>query len=137
VAGMLADHYGRTRTTIVSMGISGACCLSVGALFGGSPAALVVLTAVWGFTIVADSAQFSASVTELGNPAYTGTALTIQLAVGFLLTMISIRLLPVFVELFGWQYAFATLAIGPLLGSVAMWRLRARPEAFRLAGGRR
>jgi MFS family permease len=137
VAGIFADRYGRTLTTIASMITSGLCCIVVGFLFGSNPAALILLTLIWGFAIVADSAQFSTSVTELGDPAYVGTVLTAQLATGFILTMISIRLLPIFVDLLGWRFAFATLAVGPLLGSVAMWRLRARPEASALAGGRR
>ncbi len=136
-AGVLADRYGRTLTTTLSMLISGLCCLVIGFLFGGNAALLVAVAIVWGITIVADSAQFSTSVTELGDPAYAGTVLTIQLAAGFLLTVVSIRLLPVVVALVGWRFAFATLAVGPLLGSLAMWQLRARPEALRLAGGMR
>lgn len=73
VAGVVADRYGRTATTIASMIISGLCCLVVGFLFGGDPRALIALTVIWGFAIVADSAQFSTSVTELGDPAYAGT----------------------------------------------------------------
>jgi hypothetical protein len=88
-------------------------------------------------TVVADSAQFSTAVTELSPPAYVGTALTTQTCVGFAITMVSIWLIPVAVEWMGWRWAFVTLAIGPLLGVVAMARLRALPEALQLAGGRR
>lgn len=136
-AGLVADRYGRTRTTIALLSMSGACCLAAGLLYGGSPAALLALALVWGATIVGDSAQFSTSVTELGDPSYTGTVLTTQIAVGFLLTMIPIRLLPRLVVLGGWPLAFGVLAIGPVLGGLAMWRLRRRPEATRLAGGMR
>jgi hypothetical protein len=92
---------------------------------------------VWGITVVADSAQFSTAITELSPPAYVGTALTTQTCVGFALTMASIWLIPVVVRLVGWQWAFATLAIGPALGVLAMARLRAAPESLRMAGGRR
>ena len=136
-AGVLADRYGRTLTTIVSMVGSGACSLFIGFLFGGRPVIVVIVALAWGAVIVADSAQFSTSVTELGDPAYAGTALTTQVALGFLLTLVSIRLVPVLVGWVGWRYAFAALAAGPALGSLAMWRLRARPEAARLAGGMR
>lgn len=135
VAGLLADRYGRTLTTILSMVVSGACCLVAGLLLGAAPALVVSVAVIWGFAIVADSAQFSTSVTELGDPAYVGTVLTAQVALGFLLTLASIRLLPALVGWVGWRYAFAALAPGPALGSLAMWRLRARPEAARLAGG--
>jgi dipeptide/tripeptide permease len=76
-------------------------------------------------------------VTELGDPQYTGTALTIQMCCGFLLTTISIQLIPRLVQLVGWRYAFAALAIGPLLGVIAMQRLRSLPEAVKIAQGRR
>jgi hypothetical protein len=88
-------------------------------------------------TIVADSAQFSASVTELSPPELIGTMLTIQTCAGFTLTLVTIHLLPVLAGVVGWRFAFAPLALGPFFGVWAMGRLRARPEATLLAGGRR
>jgi MFS family permease len=119
------------------MAISGACCLLIGLLFGGSPWLLLVVAAVWGASIVADSAQFSACVTELSDPPYVGTALTVQTCIGFLLTMVSIELIPRLVDAVGWRWAFAALAPGPFLGIVAMQRLRRLPEAAQIAQGRR
>jgi MFS family permease len=136
-AGLLADRIGRTIVTSVAMAISGSCCLLIGFLFGGNPFLLLLVAAVWGASVVADSAQFSACVTELGDPRYVGTALTMQTCVGFLLTTISIELIPYFVKAAGWQYAFAVLAPGPLLGVLAMLRLRGLPEASKIAHGRR
>jgi MFS family permease len=136
-AGLLADRIGRTVVTSWAMAISGSCCLLIGFLFGGSPLLLLLVAAIWGATVVADSAQFSACVTELGDPQYVGTALTMQTCVGFLLTTISIELIPYSVNTVGWQYAFAILAPGPLLGVLAMLRLRALPEAVKIAHGRR
>lgn len=86
--------------------------------------------------MVADSAQFSTIVTEVGDQAYVGTALTVQLALGFLLTTVTIRLIPTLVGAVGWRSAFAVLAPGPALGMVAMLRLRSSPEARLIAGGR-
>ena len=137
VAGVLADRLGRTTVTSASMVVSGAACLGAGLLFGGSPWPLAALCLVWGFAVVADSAQFSACVTELAEPAYVGTALTLQTAVGFLLTIATIRLLPVWEAQWGWRWAFAPLALGPALGTWSMLALRRRPEAARIAGGRR
>ncbi len=136
-AGRLADRIGRTVVASAAMAVSGACCVVIGFLFGHSPLALLALAAVWGATVVADSAQFSACVTELSDPRYIGTALTLQTCIGFLITTISIRLMPVVVAHTGWRFAFAVLAPGPLLGIVAMMRLRAMPEAVRIAQGRR
>ncbi len=88
-------------------------------------------------TIVADSAQFSASIAELSEPKRIGTMLTMQTAMGFLLTLFTIHLMPAAVEIMGWRYAFLVLVPGPVFGVWAMARLRAHPDALKLAGGRR
>ena len=137
VAGLIADRIGRTVVTSWAMSISGSCCLLIGFLFGGNPLVLLLVAAIWGASVIADSAQFSACVTELGDPRYVGTALTMQTCIGFLLTTVSIELVPHFVKLVGWQYAFAILAPGPMLGVLAMLRLRSLPEAAKIAHGRR
>ncbi|MFL6209538.1 MAG: MFS transporter [Pyrinomonadaceae bacterium] len=137
VGGLLADRIGRTVETSWAMGISGTCCLLVGFLFQSHPAALLALMIIWGASVVADSAQFSSCVTELGDPKYIGTALTLQTCLGFLLTIASINLIPLLVAHIGWRYAFAALAPGPFLGIYAMLRLRRLPEAVKIAQGRR
>lgn len=136
-AGLWADRVGRTAVTSWAMGVSGACCILVGLFYGGPATPLLVLSTIWGATVVADSAQFSACVTELGDPRYMGTALTLQTCVGFLLTTVSIALIPELVARVGWEMAFIALAPGPFLGTVAMLRLRKLPEAMAIAGGRR
>ena len=136
-AGLLADRVGRTLVTSWAMAISGSCCLLIGLLYGGSPLLLLVIAAIWGASVVADSAQFSSCVTELGDPQYIGTALTIQMCVGFLLTNISIELIPKVGAAYGWRYAFILLAPGPFLGVIAMMYLRQLPEAVKIAHGRR
>ena len=137
VAGLIADRVGRTIVTSWAMAISGSCCLIIGLLFGANPILLLIVAAIWGATVVADSAQFSACVTELGDPQYIGTALTIQTCIGFLLTTISIELLPRVEKLVGWRYAFVMLAPGPVFGVISMMRLRGSPEATKIAHGRR
>ena len=136
-AGFLADRLGRTTLTIVAMAISGSCAASIGFLYGGATWPLVAVCIVWGISIVADSAQFSASIAELSDPSRVGTMLTLQTALGFTLTLATIYLVPHWVEAMGWRYAFVPLALGPALGVVAMARLRAHPRAALLAGGRR
>ncbi len=134
--GRLADGWGRSRTTMLSMGVSGVCAVTIGFFFGRQPLVLAALALIWGFTIVADSAQFSAAVSELSRREYMGTALTMQTSLGFLLTLVSIRLVPSLVETLGWSWAFAFLALGPLFGIWAMAQLRRSPQAAHLAGGR-
>ena len=136
-AGVAADRFGRTSVTSVSMGVSGVACLVAGLLFGSPPALLVPFVLIWGVAIVADSAQFSVAVSELAEESYVGTALTLQTAVGFLLTTVSIRLVPIVVDAVGWRWAFAPLAIGPAIGIASMARLRGLPVASKLAGGRK
>jgi MFS family permease len=135
--GALADRWGRTTLTMAAMALSGLVAATIGLSFGGPPALTFALALLWGVTVIADSAQFSTAVTELCPPAYVGTALTAQTCVGFALTIISIWLIPPIVRGVGWQWAFVLLAPGPALGVLAMARLRAAPEAVRMAGGRR
>ena len=114
---------------MVAMTASGLCALLIGATYGGPPALTLLVAAAWGVTIIADSAQFSTAVTELSPPAYVGTALTTQTCAGFALTTLSIWLIPPTVSAVGWGWAFASLAVGPFLGVLAMLRLRLAPES--------
>ena len=134
-AGRLADRLGRTVVTSGAMLLSATCCLISPAVYGLPTGAFALVLAIWGAAVIADSAQFSAAVTELARPQYSGSALTLQLALGFALTVVSIRLVPVVAAWTGWRYALLPLATGPLLGTAAMLRLRQLPAARRLAGG--
>jgi MFS family permease len=136
VAGVSADRLGRTTVTSASMVVSGGACLLAGVVFGTSPLVVVPFVLVWGFAIVADSAQFSTAVSELADDSYVGSALTFQTAIGYLLTLGSIQVTPLVADWIGWQWAFAPLAIGPLVGTIAMLALGRLPEAEKLAGGR-
>jgi MFS family permease len=136
-AGRAADRHGRTAITMLAMAVSGACALVSGFLFGAPAWLLVPVLLVWGISVIADSAQFSAAIAELSPPERSGTLLTLQTAMGFALTALVIQLLPFWIDFAGWSYAFIPLAIGPAFGIWAMWQLRQRPEAVKLAGGRR
>jgi len=136
LAGSAADRWGRSIVTSVSMVVSGTACLLAGVVFGSSLVVVVPFVLVWGFFVVADSAQFSAAVSELAEASYVGSALTLQTAIGYLITIVSIQLIPVVQDAVGWQWAFAPLVVGPLIGTVAMLTLRRLPEAEQLAGGR-
>lgn len=137
LGGVCADRWGRTTVTIAAMAASGACAAAIGWLLGAPPWLVSIVAVVWGVTIIADSAQFSASIAELSEPDSVGTMLTLQTCAGFLLTLVSIQLVAPVAQALSWPAAFTMLALGPLLGCLAMGRLRANPEATRLAGGRR
>lgn len=134
-AGIAADRVGRTTITILAMAVSGSCAVIVGLFFGGSPVLLTIICLIWGMSVVADSAQFSTCVIELSPKNMMGTMLTIQTCIGFLISLATIHLVPLFADLVSWKYAFVPLALGPLLGVVAMSRLRRLPEAAALANG--
>ena len=135
--GKYADRWGRTLVTCVAMAVSGTCALAAGVAFARPLPILVPLLLVWGIAVVADSAQFSAAVSELAPHDLVGTALTVQTSLGFLLTCCTIFLVPRVAEQVGWRWSMAPLAVGPVGGVWAMLVLRRRPEAVALAGGRR
>jgi len=123
--GAVADRVGRHRVVNLAMTMSGACCVLAGFVLGAPIWAVALLTWVWGFFVVADSAQFSALVTEVAPPDAVGTALMLQTSMGFLLTMVTIQAIPVLVDLIDWRWAFAMLALGPAAGIWSIRRLRA------------
>jgi MFS family permease len=129
LAGWMADRVGRARVAIWAMWTSAACCTLCVFVFGGRPMLLFALVIVWGFSIVADSAQFSALVSEYSPRDHVGTALTLQTCLGFLLTVVTIELLPRVAAVVGWRYAPLLLAPGPLLGIAAMRRLAGREKS--------
>jgi MFS family permease len=119
--GLAADRRGRAWLVTVAMAASGVCALGIGLTFGASLWLLVPVALLWGFFVIADSAQFSVLVTESVPPHAVGTALTLQTSIGFLLTMASIQLVPPLVQAIGWPWAFTFLALGPALG---IWSIR-------------
>jgi MFS family permease len=129
LAGWLADKLGRARIAIWAMWTSAVCAALVSAVFGGHPSWLFLLVMIWGFAVVADSAQFSAIVSEHAPSDHVGTALTLQTCLGFLLTTVTIELLPRVAGAVGWRYASWLLVPGPVLGVLAMRRLARHPAA--------
>ena len=123
VGGMLGDRWGRGRATSLAMIISGCCAVIIGLIPAAAWPVVLVVGLVWGFWVVADSAQFSTVITELGDQAYVGTALTLQLAIGYVLTVPTLWLIPVVHAAHGWPAAFGLLALGPVVGTIAMQKL--------------
>lgn len=136
LAGRWADARGRTLAAGASLLVSGTVAVISPLVFGAAPWVTVAVFLVWGLAVVADSAQFSAMVTETAVDEIRGTALTLQTALGFLLTLVTIRGVPLIAEALTWRWAFPVLALGPIFGVVAMVQLKRAPEAQLLAGGR-
>ena len=123
LGGWLGDRVGRARLAALAMTVSGTCCVLAAFAFGGPPLLVLALVFVWGAAVIADSGLFSACTSQVVDPRYTGTALTTQTAIGFLLTIVTIQATPLIAEHVGWPVAVALLALGPAAGTVAMLRL--------------
>ena len=123
IGGFIADKIGRAKLTIISLFVSGFSAIIIGFTYGYSFWLTLLVALVWGTFVISDSAQFSASVSEFAEPEYVGTALTFQMCIGFLITIVSINLVPVIQSFVGWEWAFSFLAIGPFLGIIAMKKL--------------
>lgn len=125
--GWAADRWGRPKAAAMALAVSGSCCLLSPLMFWAEGIPMLIFLLVWGAAVIADSGVFSTSLSENVDPRYIGTALTTQTAIGFLLTVVTIQLVPLFAAIVGWQYAFVLLLPGPLIGVLAMRRL-ARTE---------
>jgi MFS family permease len=126
-AGLFADRIGKARVASWAMIVSGACCAAAGFVFRAPPLLLFAFAVVWGVAVVADSAQLSALVAQYSPRDHVGTALTVQTCAGFLLTMASIRLVPIAAQTIGWRWVFICLVPGPVLGVLALRGLADAP----------
>lgn len=120
IAGVVADRVGKARVARLAMLASGSIAAITPWIFGRDPVLVAIGAGVWGAVVIADSAQFSALITEHCDPTHVGTALTLQTCAGFLLTLVSIRATAALAQSAGWQWALAPLAIGPALGAWAI-----------------
>jgi len=125
--GWAADRWGRPKAAAMALAVSGSCCLLSPLMFWAEVIPMLIFLLVWGAAVIADSGVFSTSLSENVDPRYIGTALTTQTAIGFLLTVVTIQLVPLFAAIVGWQYAFVLLLPGPVIGVLAMRRM-ARTE---------
>jgi len=124
IGGLISDKIGRANLTIISMFISAICSIVIGFTFGQYIWLTLIISMIWGVSVIADSAQFSAAVSEIAEVDYVGTALTFQMCIGFLLTIFSINLIPIIQRIIGWEWVFTLLAIGPILGILFMVKYR-------------
>lgn len=120
--GVMSDRLGRAPAAVTALAVSGTCCLLSPVFFGGGTGVLLVFLLVWGAAVIADSGVFTTALSEVADHRLVGTALTAQTAVGFLLTALTIHLVPVLADLTGWRWAFVVLALGPAVGATAMAR---------------
>ncbi len=137
LGGVISDRIGRTLSTSIYMGISGTSAVLIGLTYHALPFITIIVGIVWGITVIADSAQFSTAVTELSSDKIRGSALTFQMAIGFLITVGSIYAIDILRTTVGWHWAFSILSIGPLLGIISMIRLRYKNESLLMCHGKK
>ncbi|MCH8905778.1 MAG: MFS transporter [Candidatus Heimdallarchaeota archaeon] len=136
IGGFVSDRIGRTAFNIVMLSVSGLSGLTIG-LFYDQPIAVLMVAIIWGITIVPDSPQYSTMITEVSDQSLVGSALTIQTAMGFALTIISIQLIFELQQVLSWRYVFMILSIGPMLGIISMIKLRKEPDANLICHGKK
>jgi MFS family permease len=122
-AGWVADRIGKAQVTIIAMALSGSAAIATALSFGGPIWLTFVLIILWGIFVIPDSAQFSALVADASPPDLAGSAMTLQTALGFALTAVTVQATPLLAHAFGWPAVLAGLALGPIVGIAAMLRL--------------
>lgn len=129
--GYIADKIGRARLTILALAGSSLCAIIIGFTFGKAIWLTLIIAMVWGVFVIADSAQFSAAVSDFSEVEYVGTALTFQMCIGFAITIITIQTIPIIQSFIGWEWVFAFLSIGPILGIISMEKLRGYEKNYK------
>jgi MFS family permease len=123
LGGAASRWIGERKLALISLGGSGLACLASGFVFALPPSLLGGFVLIWGLLVVADSPQFSALAARHAPSEYTGTALTVQNGIGFLITIGSIQVVPWLAEWMSWRWVLTVLAIGPALGVLATLRV--------------
>lgn len=124
VAGRVADVIGKAELTIIAMTISGSSALFFAIFFGGPLWLMILIAIIWGISVIPDSAQFSALVADYAPAEIAGSLMTLQTALGFALTTVTVQLAPALADKIGWPWLMALLAFGPLFGIYSMWGLQ-------------
>lgn len=130
-AGYLSRSLGTKRTAAAALFFSGCCCILSPVVFlQDSETILIIFLMLWGLTVVADSPLFSSLVARHAIPEARGTALTIVNAIGFAITIFSIQLINLILEIIAPVYALTVLAIGPVFGVLSLFYKKSRRAAF-------
>ncbi|WP_066223999.1 MFS transporter [Formosa haliotis] len=127
VSGIMSKIKGLKRSAYYILLASTVCCLISPFFFYINSASLFVLFLIfWGMVVVADSPLFSTLVAYNTRPETKGSALTIVNCIGFSITIISIQTLGFLQTIMHPMFMFVFLAIGPILGLIALNKSKAR-----------
>ncbi len=117
--GWLSRRWGSAVVAFVALAISGAMCVLGPALPGLPWQLAMMMLVIWGLTVAADSPQFSALSAKACPPEAVGSALALQNAIGFSVTVVGIQLTASLLELWGPWITWLWVP-GPVLGLLAM-----------------
>lgn len=121
MSGVFSLRYGAKKLATLALFLSCLCCLTSPLfLFSAYPTVLIAFLFFWGLVVIADSPLFSTLVAQSAPPESRGTALTIVNCIGFSITIVSIQFLNVLAEQISGQFIYMVLALGPVLGLMAL-----------------
>jgi MFS family permease len=118
--GYIAVRSGSAAVAVAALAVSGVLCLLSPLVMMAPLALFITLLAVWGVAVITDSPQFSTLIAGNAPPEFRGSALTIVNCIGFAITIPSIQMLSSFATRVAPEWLLVVLAIGPILGLVAM-----------------
>ncbi len=123
MSGLLSQNFGVKKIATISLFLSFLCCVSSPLLLlSSSVELLIAFLFFWGLVVIADSPLFSTLVAQNAPEESRGTSLTIVNCIGFSITIVSIQVLNLVSMHVSLQYAYTILAVGPILGLVALLR---------------
>lgn len=129
LGGYLGDKYGREKVCSVSLMVSGSCCVCIG-LVADLPFVFTVVTVlIWGLSILVDSPNFPAIISKNADQEYVGTALSVQLASGYLMCSLGMFLVAAIGDSIGWRWTYPIMSCTPLIGLAAMQALQKLTES--------
>ena len=121
LGGLISQKTGERKVAVISLLISGFCCLLSPLAFSLHPIFFTFFILIWGITVISDSPMFSTLIAQNADPQTKGTALTLVNSLGFGITILSLQVVNYFYnELNLTVFSFMILAFGPILGLLAM-----------------
>lgn len=115
IAGLASREWGSAITAYAMLLTSGVICLIWPFVAQGPLLLVLPVLLLWGMSVIADSAQYSALAAATCPKEYLGSALSLMNSIGFLMTVFSISLTTMLYAYIG-NYVAWIMLLGPLVG---------------------